>query len=140
MIPGGPVLARVTRAIEQGKLPGVKVWCTDYRDFNPTEKYDALQSIEMIDHLCSPAQANQGLAIDIYDDCETRNFEAALEAGFVAAGVNVMLIGPLPTPGITPSDTSGKPNFAPRPATTDSATVCQPGSGSQTTRTPLASV
>jgi phosphoglucosamine mutase len=27
-------------------------------------------------------------------------FEAALEAGFVAAGVNVQLIGPLPTPGI----------------------------------------
>src|ERR1700750_2594809 len=27
-------------------------------------------------------------------------FESALEAGFVSAGVNVMLIGPLPTPGI----------------------------------------
>lgn len=27
-------------------------------------------------------------------------FEAALEAGFVAAGVDVMMIGPLPTPGI----------------------------------------
>jgi phosphoglucosamine mutase len=27
-------------------------------------------------------------------------FEAALEAGFIAAGVDVMLIGPLPTPGI----------------------------------------
>src|SRR5512134_364264 len=27
-------------------------------------------------------------------------FEAALEAGFVASGVDVMLIGPLPTPGI----------------------------------------
>jgi phosphoglucosamine mutase len=27
-------------------------------------------------------------------------FEAALEAGFVAAGVNVLLVGPLPTPGI----------------------------------------
>src|SRR5467141_4932069 len=27
-------------------------------------------------------------------------FEAALEAGFVAAGVDVFLIGPLPTPGI----------------------------------------
>ena len=26
-------------------------------------------------------------------------FESALEAGFVAAGVDVMLIGPLPTPG-----------------------------------------
>ncbi|NQV86646.1 MAG: phosphoglucosamine mutase [Woeseiaceae bacterium] len=28
-------------------------------------------------------------------------FESALEAGFVAAGVNVLLIGPLPTPGIS---------------------------------------
>jgi phosphoglucosamine mutase len=27
-------------------------------------------------------------------------FESALEAGFVAAGVNVLMIGPLPTPGI----------------------------------------
>ena len=27
-------------------------------------------------------------------------FESALEAGFVAAGVDVLLIGPLPTPGI----------------------------------------
>src|SRR5512141_3009600 len=27
-------------------------------------------------------------------------FEAALEAGFIAAGVNVLLIGPVPTPGI----------------------------------------
>src|SRR5512140_3901292 len=27
-------------------------------------------------------------------------FEAALEAGFVAAGVSVQLIGPLPTPGV----------------------------------------
>jgi phosphoglucosamine mutase len=26
--------------------------------------------------------------------------EAALEAGFTAAGVNVLLTGPLPTPGI----------------------------------------
>jgi phosphoglucosamine mutase len=27
-------------------------------------------------------------------------FEAALEVGFIAAGVNVMLIGPLPTPAV----------------------------------------
>lgn len=27
-------------------------------------------------------------------------FESALEAGFVAAGVDVLLTGPLPTPGI----------------------------------------
>ena len=48
------------------KLPGVQVWCEDYKDFAPTEKYDALVSIEMIDHLVSPAQQQEGLAIPIY--------------------------------------------------------------------------
>ncbi len=48
------------------KLPGVTAWLCDYKDFQPDEKYDALQSIEMIDHLCSPAQATQGLAVDLY--------------------------------------------------------------------------
>jgi cyclopropane-fatty-acyl-phospholipid synthase len=52
------------------KLPGVKVWCMDYADFVPKEQgeelYDGLISIEMIDHLCSPAQAAQGLAVEIY--------------------------------------------------------------------------
>ena len=55
-----------TKEIERRNLPGVKVWCMDYKDFVPEKKYDALQSIEMIDHLCSPAQANQGLGIEIY--------------------------------------------------------------------------
>jgi cyclopropane-fatty-acyl-phospholipid synthase len=54
--------------IEQRYLPGVKVWLEDYKDFVPPEKYDALQSIEMIDHLCSPAQSREGKAIDIYRD------------------------------------------------------------------------
>ncbi len=48
------------------RLPNVKVWCTDYKDFTPPAPYDALVSIEMIDHLCSPEQANKGLAVDIY--------------------------------------------------------------------------
>jgi cyclopropane-fatty-acyl-phospholipid synthase len=48
------------------KLPGVTMWCTDYKDFVPAEKYDALTSIEMIDHLVSPAQQQQGLAVQIY--------------------------------------------------------------------------
>lgn len=52
--------------INARKLPGVKVWCEDFLTFQAPVKYDALISIEMIDHLCSPAQANQGLAIDIY--------------------------------------------------------------------------
>jgi phosphoglucosamine mutase len=38
-------------------------------------------------------------------------FESALEAGFVAAGVNVLLIGPLPTPGIAYMTTRFKADF-----------------------------
>ncbi|MCA9582425.1 MAG: class I SAM-dependent methyltransferase [Myxococcales bacterium] len=52
--------------IQDRKLPGVTALLCDYKDYEPKEKYDALISIEMIDHLCSPAQANQGLAVDIY--------------------------------------------------------------------------
>lgn len=52
--------------IRSRKLPGVQVWCEDYKDFRPTEKYDALVSIEMVDHLVSPAQQQQGLAVQIY--------------------------------------------------------------------------
>ncbi|HEY8428391.1 MAG TPA: class I SAM-dependent methyltransferase, partial [Sandaracinaceae bacterium] len=52
--------------IRSRNLPGVTVWLQDYKDFEPPEKYDALQSIEMIDHLCSPEQARKGMAVDIY--------------------------------------------------------------------------
>ena len=52
--------------INQRKLPGVTASLCDYKDFEPKEKYDALQSIEMIDHLCSPDQANKGMAVDLY--------------------------------------------------------------------------
>jgi cyclopropane-fatty-acyl-phospholipid synthase len=52
------------------KLPGVDAIVCDYKDFTPSmlgvEKYDALVSIEMIDHLCSPEQANKGMAVEIY--------------------------------------------------------------------------
>ena len=54
------------------KLPGVTVWCVDYRDYKPKDPYDALISIEMIDHLCSPAQARQGLAVDLYREYFTK--------------------------------------------------------------------
>ena len=52
--------------IHARKLQGVNVWCEDFMRFDPPTKYDALISIEMIDHMVSPAQANQGLAVDIY--------------------------------------------------------------------------
>lgn len=48
------------------KLPNASVHICDYRDWKPAKKYDALVSIEMIDHLVSPAQAREGRAIDIY--------------------------------------------------------------------------
>ncbi len=48
------------------KLPRTQIHICDYRDWKPPEKYDGLVSIEMIDHLCSPAQARAGKAIEIY--------------------------------------------------------------------------
>ncbi|PIE18417.1 MAG: cyclopropane-fatty-acyl-phospholipid synthase [Proteobacteria bacterium] len=38
----------------------------DYATYEPADKYDALVSIEMIDHLVSPKQQRDGLAVDIY--------------------------------------------------------------------------
>jgi len=54
--------------INERKLPGVTALLQDFHTYEPEQKYDALQSIEMIDHLVSPAQANEGLAVDIYRD------------------------------------------------------------------------
>ena len=54
------------REIDARELPGVTTWVCDYKDFEPPFQYDALQSIEMVDHLVSPAQARQGKAVDIY--------------------------------------------------------------------------
>jgi cyclopropane-fatty-acyl-phospholipid synthase len=53
------------------KLPEdkAKFWLEDYAKFNPHAelgKYDGLVSVEMIDHLCSPAQAREGLAVQLY--------------------------------------------------------------------------
>lgn len=55
-----------------------KFWLQDYALFTPPDsvtnrrgargKYDSLISIEMIDHLCSPAQAREGLAVSLYRD------------------------------------------------------------------------
>ena len=52
--------------IAKRELPGVTSWVCDYKDFVPAEPYDALVSIEMMDHLCSPAQARAGQAVDLY--------------------------------------------------------------------------
>jgi len=50
--------------INQRGIPGVKAYCCDYKDHKPEVKYDAVESICMIDHLVSPEEARQGKAID----------------------------------------------------------------------------
>ena len=48
------------------KLPNANFILCDYQDYAPAEPYDGLVSVEMIDHLCSPAQAKEGKAVEIY--------------------------------------------------------------------------
>src|SRR5262245_5267153 len=48
------------------KIPGVEVVSADFMKFETNERFDALISICMIDHLCSPEEARKGKAIDIY--------------------------------------------------------------------------
>ncbi len=62
----------ITLSTEQAKycwdrnIPNSKILIKDYALYEPEKKYDALISIEMIDHLCSPAQAREGKAIELY--------------------------------------------------------------------------
>lgn len=51
---------------KERRIPNATFLLQDYATYDPAVKYDALVSIEMIDHLCSPAQQKEGLAVDIY--------------------------------------------------------------------------
>src|SRR5262245_30004444 len=48
------------------KLPGVEVAVSDFMKWETKAKFDALISICMMDHLCSPEEARKGKAVDIY--------------------------------------------------------------------------
>ena len=50
------------------KIPGVDVIVNDFMKWEPAEKFDAIISICMMDHLCSPEEARKGKAVDIYRD------------------------------------------------------------------------
>ncbi|MCS6857263.1 MAG: class I SAM-dependent methyltransferase [Deltaproteobacteria bacterium] len=63
-------------------LPGVTIFLGDFFEFEPPELYDALQSIEMIDHVVSPEQANQGLAVDLYRNYFKRCWEITKPGAF----------------------------------------------------------
>ena len=47
-------------------LPKTEWKLVDYALYEPEEKFDGLISVEMIDHLCSPALAREGKAVGIY--------------------------------------------------------------------------
>ncbi|MFE2846568.1 class I SAM-dependent methyltransferase [Streptomyces scopuliridis] len=72
----GITLSRDQHAeIERLNLPGVKVSCVDYRDYEPPGRFDALISICMIEHACRPEQARAGEAVDVYRDYFRRAWE-----------------------------------------------------------------
>ena len=56
-----------TAQVEECHARGVKdaILC-DYADYRPAEPYDALVSIEMVDHVVSPAQVREGRAVELY--------------------------------------------------------------------------
>lgn len=47
-------------------LPNTEFLLQDFNTWEPKEKFDAVVSIEMVDHMVSPAQARAGQAVDIY--------------------------------------------------------------------------
>ena len=49
--------------IHERKLPGVTAKIQDFNTYVPEERYDALVSIEMVDHMVSPEQANKGICL-----------------------------------------------------------------------------
>jgi cyclopropane-fatty-acyl-phospholipid synthase len=52
--------------VNERKLPSVECISADFMKWETKERFDGLISICMIDHLCSPEQARQGKAVDIY--------------------------------------------------------------------------
>ena len=70
--------------VQDKKLSQIKVWLQDFNEWEPGWKYDALVSIEMVDHICSPAQARQGRAVALYREY-FRRCHALLKPGGVFA-------------------------------------------------------
>lgn len=56
-----------TAQIEECHARGLRdVFLCDYMEYRPAAPYDALVSIEMVDHVVSPQQAREGRAVDLY--------------------------------------------------------------------------
>jgi cyclopropane-fatty-acyl-phospholipid synthase len=65
----GITLSRAQGAeIERRQIPGLSLTVGDYRDFNPAERFDAVISICMMEHIATPAQARAGEHLELYRD------------------------------------------------------------------------
>lgn len=56
-------------------IPGLSVECVSYTDYQPKEKFDAIVSIGMFEHIATPEQARTGEHISIYRDYFRRAWE-----------------------------------------------------------------
>lgn len=54
--------------ITRRKLPGVTASVCNYKDYAPAQKFDAIISICMMEHIASPEEARAGKHIDLYRD------------------------------------------------------------------------
>jgi cyclopropane-fatty-acyl-phospholipid synthase len=52
--------------VNRRNLPGVQCVDADFMKWQTNDRFDALVSICMMDHLCSPQEAREGKAVDIY--------------------------------------------------------------------------
>ncbi|HEY1816104.1 MAG TPA: class I SAM-dependent methyltransferase [Kofleriaceae bacterium] len=61
--------------IQRRAIPNVTSHCVSYADYQPDKKFDAVISICMMEHICSPEEARNGQAIDRYRDYFKRVWE-----------------------------------------------------------------
>lgn len=61
--------------IQARSLSGVSVECISYKDYQPLEKFDAVISIGMFEHIATPEQARTGEHVTIYRDYFRRAWE-----------------------------------------------------------------
>jgi cyclopropane-fatty-acyl-phospholipid synthase len=52
--------------IKRRAIPNVTSHCVSYRDYQPDRKFDAIISICMMEHICSPEEARSGKHIEMY--------------------------------------------------------------------------
>lgn len=63
----GITLSRQQKAeIDRRKIPGVTASVCSYLDYKPETKFDAIISICMMEHICSPEEARAGKSIEMY--------------------------------------------------------------------------